>query len=69
MSFFRKQQEKMAVKLLTWKYQRMNAEIPPINQLNAQAIKIVDDAHRIARERGRNVLDILKDLVDDIKKR
>jgi hypothetical protein len=69
MGFFRKQQERMAIRLLAWQYQRMNAEIPPVDQLEAQAVKLVDDAHRIARERGKNVLEILKDLVEDIKKR
>jgi hypothetical protein len=29
----------------------------------------VDEAHRIARERGRNVVGILKELAGDIKKR
>lgn len=69
MGFFRKQQERMAIRLLAWQYQRMNAEIPPVDHLEAQAVKLVDDAHRIARERGKNVLEILKDLVEDIKKR
>ena len=69
MGFFRKQQEQMAIRLLTWKYQRMNVELPSSDQLEAQAVRLVDDAHRIARERGRNVLSILKDLVEEIKKR
>lgn len=69
MGFFRKQQEQMAVRLLAWKYQRMNMELPPCDQLETHAAKLVDDAHRIARERGRNVVAILKDLVEDIKKR
>jgi hypothetical protein len=69
MGFFRKQQERMAIRLLAWQYQRMNIEIPPIDQLEAQAVKLVDDAHRIAGERGKNVVTILKDLVEDIKKR
>ncbi len=69
MGFFKKQQKRMAMRLLAWQYQRMNAEVPPVNQLETQAVKLVDDAHRIARERGKNVLDILKDLVEDIKKR
>jgi hypothetical protein len=29
----------------------------------------VDEAHRIARERGRNVLAIMKELVGDLKKK
>lgn len=69
MGFFRKQQERMAIRLLGWQYQRMNATVPPVDQLEAQAVKLVDDAHKIARERGKNVMAILKDLVEDIKKR
>lgn len=34
-----------------------------------QAAKLVNDAHRIARERGRNVISIMKDLVEDLKKK
>jgi hypothetical protein len=69
MSFLRQQQEKMAIRLLVWQYQRMNEQIPPIDLLKVQAAKLVEDAHRIARERSKNVLHILKDLVEDIKKR
>jgi hypothetical protein len=69
MGFFKKQEEKLAIRLLAWKYQRMNEQIPPIDLLEAQAAKLVEDAHRIARERSKNVMEILKDLVEDIKKR
>ncbi len=68
MGFFRQQQEKMAIKYLIWQYQRINIPIPPISQLQRQAIKIVDDAHKIAKERGKNVLGIMKELAEDIKK-
>ncbi len=69
MGFFRKQEENMAVRLLAWRYERMNVQAPPMEQLQAHARQLVDDAHRIAKERGRNVVSILKDLVEDIKKR
>ena len=68
MGFFREQQEKMAMKYLIWQYQRMNLPIPPISQLQQQAVKIVNDAHKIAKERGKNVLGIMKELAEDIKK-
>jgi hypothetical protein len=29
----------------------------------------VDEAHRIARDRGRNVLSIMKELVGDLRKK
>lgn len=69
MGFFRKQEENMAVRLLAWRYQRMNVQPPPMDQLQAHARQLVDDAHRIAKQRGSNVMSILKDLVEDIKKR
>ena len=69
MGFIRQQEEKMAVRLLTWRYQKMNIAVPPLPELERQAAKLVEDAHRIARERGRNVMSILKDLVEDLKRK
>ena len=69
MGFIRLQEEKMAVRLLSWRYQKMNITVPPMPALERQATKLVDDAHKIARERGRNVISIIKDLVDDLKRK
>ncbi|MBW2606654.1 MAG: hypothetical protein JRD05_03345 [Deltaproteobacteria bacterium] len=69
MGFIRQQEEKMAVRLLTWRYQKMNITVPSMPELERQAAKLVDDAHKIARERGRNVISIMKDLVDDLKRK
>ena len=69
MGFIRQQEEKMAVRLLTWRYQKMNITVPAMSELERQAAKLVEDAHRIARERGRNVISIMKDLVDDLKRK
>ncbi len=66
--FIRNQEENLAIKLLQWKYQRANIPAPDIAIVRKQAEKIVEDAHRIARERGRNVIGIIKDLIDDMKK-
>ncbi len=63
MGFIRKQEERMAIQFLTWKYQKMNLEVPPDPELQKHASKIIDEAHIIARERGGNVLSILKELV------
>ena len=41
--------------------------MPPSGQLREQANRVVDDAHRIARERGSNVLAIIKELIADIR--
>ncbi len=67
--FFRNQEEKLALKLLQWKYQRAGIRIEDQVVLQKQAERIVDDAHRIGRERGQNVLEIIKDLVEEIKKK
>jgi hypothetical protein len=68
MSFFRKQQQRLAERLLVWQYQRQKLAAPPPHQLAEQARDLVDEAHRIARQRGRNVVSILKELVADLKR-
>jgi len=69
MGFIRQQEEKVAIRLLTWRYKKMNITVPPKPELERQASNLVDDAHKIARERGRNVISIMKDLVDDLKRK
>ena len=68
MSFFRQQEERLAMRFLTWRHQKLNIPVPDDVELKLQAAKIVAEAHRIGRERGRNVIAIIKDLVADIKK-
>ena len=68
MGYFRQQEERLAIRFLTWQYQKLDKPIPDEAELKEQAAKIVAEAHRIARERGRNVMAIIKDLVNDIKK-
>ena len=67
MGFIRQQEERLAIRLLIWQYQRMNIPVPAIEELERQAANLVEDAHRIARERGRNVMSILKEMIADIK--
>lgn len=69
MGFFRQQEEKLAVRLLAWQYQRTNLPIPPLPDLERQAVALVEEAHRIGRERGRNVVSILKELAADLIKK
>ncbi len=68
MGFFRQQEENMAMRLLAWHYQRQEIDCPPHSVLKQRATILVDEAHRIARQRGRNVLSIIKELAKDIKK-
>ncbi len=68
MGFIRRQEEQMALRLLEWQYKRMNIPLPVESELKHRADKLADDAHQIARKRGKNVLSIIKDLVGDLKK-
>ncbi len=64
--FIRKQEIAFARKLLVWKYEKSGTAVPDDAILSMQVQKIVDDAHNIAKKSGSNVLDILKDRVNDI---
>jgi hypothetical protein len=66
--FIRQQEERLAVRLLIWQYQRLKIPVPAVGDLEKQAARIVEEAHRIARDRGRNVVSILKEMIVDIKK-
>lgn len=69
MGFIRSQEEKMALRLLAWQYQRLNQPLPDVQELRGQATRIVDEAHEIACRRGSNIVSIMKELVADIRKR
>jgi hypothetical protein len=67
--FIRQQEKRLAVRLLIWQYQRMDIPVPAMEELEQQAARLVEDAHRIARERGRNVISILKEMIGDLTKK
>ncbi|HYX09287.1 MAG TPA: hypothetical protein VE912_21310 [Bacteroidales bacterium] len=69
MGFIRQQEKRLAVRLLIWQYQRMNIIVPSMEALEQQADRLIEDAHRIARERGRNVISILKEMIGDLKQK
>ena len=63
MGFIRRQEEKFALQLLQWQYKKTGRVVPDPATLQHRARLLVDDAHRIARERGGNILTILKEVV------
>ena len=69
MGFIRRQEEKMASKLIQWYLQQQSA--PPLTpeELARKSSTLVDEAHRVARRRGKNVLAIMKDMVADVMKK
>lgn len=68
MGFIRRQEESLALRYLLWQYQKKQIPAPSYEDLERQASQIVDDAHRIARERGSNLISIIKELAKDIRK-
>ena len=66
--FIRQQEKAFAKKLLVWKYEKAGASLPAAGDLDLQAGRIVEEAHRIAKQSGGNLLEILKDLAADIRK-
>jgi len=67
MGFIRQQHEKLAAQLLRWRYAKLGLAPPPAQQLDRQARQTVDAAAAIARERGRNILTILKETIANLK--
>jgi len=68
MGFIRDQQIRFAAGLLRRQYDKQGVPLPADKELNRQAAAVVDQAHGIARNRGSNLLAILKDLVADIRR-
>jgi hypothetical protein len=68
MGFIRQQEQKLALRFLRWQYEKLEKPLPRDAVLADEAARIVAEAHRIARQRGKNVLAIIKELIADLKK-
>ena len=68
MGFIRDQKINLARRLLESQYDKRGIPRPAADELQHQAAAVVDEAGRIARERGRNVLGILQDLIRDLRR-
>lgn len=66
MGFFRRGAEELALRILRRQLARRPG--PPLAEaeLRGHAARIVEEAHRIGRERGGNLVDILKELARDL---
>jgi hypothetical protein len=67
MGFIKEQQKRLAMRFLSWQYEKKKQPKPARIELERHASRIVEDAHRIARERGRNVMSIIKEMIADLK--
>ena len=54
---------------MRWQHEKQKVPMPPESEIRRNAGRIVEDAHRIAKERGGNLLDIMKELVQDFLKK
>lgn len=68
MGFWRQQEEKMAARLLQWHFQRQGEKEPEGENLARMASDLVSKAHQVAKKRGQNVVVIIKELVDDLRR-
>ncbi len=53
----------MVVRVLRSRYAGQGLAEPADEEVRAKAVEIVDEAHRILRRRGGNLVDIVKELV------
>jgi len=69
MGFIRRQEEKLAARMIQW-HQQQQADTPlSPEELAAKASVLVTEAHRVARHRGSNLLTIMKEMVADVMKK
>jgi len=57
----RQSELKLVKSILRWKFQKEGSPIPDESELDASASRLLDEAREIARKRGKNLLDILKE--------
>ena len=59
----------MAARLIQWHQQQQAGTILSPEELTQKASLLVDEAHRVARHRGKNLLTIMKEMVGDVLKK
>ncbi len=61
LSHLRQSELKLARSILRWKFQKEGRPPPENGELDAAASRLLDEAREIARKRGKNLFDILKE--------
>ena len=57
----RQSELRLAKSILRWKLQKEGSVLPDNGELDAAASRLLDEAREIAKKRGKNLLDILKE--------
>ena len=68
MGFLRNQEVNMARKMIIWQHVRNNIPLPDKETLDQKADEVVSEAERIAKETGKNIFSILKELAQKVRK-
>lgn len=68
MGFIRRQEEKLAARLILWHQEKNGLPPLPHGDLACKSAALVDRAHRIGRRRGQNLVTIMKETVADVLK-
>jgi hypothetical protein len=61
MNHIRQSELKLAKSILRWKLQKEGFPLPENSDLDVAASRLLDEAREIAKKRGINLLDILKE--------
>ncbi|UCG11329.1 MAG: hypothetical protein JSU72_12340 [Deltaproteobacteria bacterium] len=66
LSHLRQSELKLAKAILRWKAQKEGQPLPEAEELDAAASRILDQAREIARKRGKNLYEILKEEAQEL---
>ncbi|UCG20393.1 MAG: hypothetical protein JSU80_11765 [Deltaproteobacteria bacterium] len=61
LNYIRQSELRLAKSILRWKLQKEGSPQPNNSDLDAAASRLLDEAREIAKQRGMNLLDILKE--------
>jgi hypothetical protein len=61
LDYIRQSELRLAKSILRWKLQKEGSPPPNNSDLDAAASRLLDEAREIAKQRGMNLLDILKE--------
>jgi hypothetical protein len=61
MNHIRQSELRLAKSILRWKLQKEGSTPPENSELDVAASRLLDEAREIAKKRGMNLLDILKE--------
>ena len=65
LNHLRQSELRLTKSILRWKLQKEGQPLPKNDELDAAALRLLDEARDIARKTGKNLFDILKEQAKD----